>query len=32
MEKNLLKMLSEHRTLIFLIMCLCIHVFNAFIF
>ena len=25
-------MLSEHRTLIFLIMCLCIHVFNAFIF
>jgi len=32
MEKNLLKMLSEHRTLIFLIMCLCIHVFNAFVF
>ena len=32
MEKNLLKMLSEHRTVIFLIMCLCIHVFNAFIF
>ena len=25
-------MLSEHRTLIFLIMCLCIHVFNAFLF
>ena len=25
-------MLSEHRTVIFLIMCLCIHVFNAFIF
>lgn len=25
-------MLSEHRTVIFLIMCLCIHVFNAFLF
>ena len=32
MEKNLLKMLSEHRTLIFLIMCLCVHVFNVFLF
>ena len=32
MEKNLLKMLSEHRTLIFLIMCLCVHVVNALLF
>ena len=32
MEKNLLKMLSEHKTLIFLIMCLCVHVFNVFLF
>ena len=32
MQNNLLKMLSEHRTLIFLIMCLCIHIFNVFLF
>ena len=32
MQNNLLKMLSEHRTLIFLIMCLCVHVFNVFLF
>ena len=32
MQSNLLKMLSEHRTLIFLIMCLCIHIFNVFLF
>ncbi len=32
MEKNLLNMLSEHKTLIFLIMCLCVHVFNVFLF
>ena len=32
MQNNLLKMLSEHRTLIFLIMCLCVHIFNVFLF
>ncbi len=32
MQNNLLKMLSGHRTLIFLIMCLCVHVFNVFLF
>ena len=32
MWKHFLKILSEHRTLIFLIMCLCVHVFNAFLF
>lgn len=32
MQKNLLKFLSEHRTVIFLIMCLCVHVFNVFLF
>ena len=32
MPKNALKMLSEHKTLIFLIMCLCVHVFNVFLF
>ena len=32
MQNNLLKMLSEHRTLIFLIMCLCVHVVNVFLF
>ena len=32
MPKNVLKMLSEHKTLIFLIMCLCVHVFNVFLF
>lgn len=32
MQNNLLKMLSEHRTLIFLIMCLCVHVFNVFLY
>ena len=32
MQNNLLKMLSEHRTLIFLIMCLCVHIFNIFLF
>ncbi len=32
MQKNLLNKLSEHRTVIFLIMCLCVHVFNAFLF
>ena len=32
MRKNLLEKLSEHRTFIFLVMCLCIHVFNVFLF
>ena len=32
MRKNLLEILSEHRTLIFLIMCLCVHVVNALLF
>lgn len=32
MPKKFLETLSEHRTLIFLIMCLCIHVFNVFLF
>lgn len=32
MPKKFLETLSEHRTLIFLIMCLCVHVFNVFLF
>ena len=32
MPKNLIKTLSKHRTVIFLIMCLCVHVFNVFLF
>jgi len=32
MPKNFLKMLAEHKTLIFLIMCLCVHIFNTFLF
>ena len=32
MPKKFLETLSEHRTLIFLIMCLCVHIFNAFLF
>ena len=32
MPKNLINMLSKHRTVIFLIMCLCVHVFNVFLF
>ncbi|PWJ65524.1 diguanylate cyclase (GGDEF)-like protein [Fibrobacter sp. UWR4] len=32
MQKNLLRNLSEHRTVIFLMMCLCVHVFNIFFF
>lgn len=32
MPKKILENLSENRTLIFLIMCLCVHVFNVFLF
>ena len=32
MPKNFINLLSKHRTLIFLIMCLCVHVFNVFLF
>ena len=32
MPKNLINTLSKHRTVIFLIMCLCVHVFNVFLF
>ena len=32
MPKKFLETLSEYRTLIFLIMCLCVHVFNVFLF
>lgn len=32
MEKSILYKLSVHRTLIFLVMCLCVHVFNVFLF
>lgn len=32
MPKKFLETLSEHRTLIFLIMCLCVHIFNVFLF
>lgn len=32
MPKKFLETLSEHRTLIFLIMCLCVHVVNALLF
>lgn len=32
MPKKFLETLSEHRTVIFLIMCLCVHVFNVFLF
>lgn len=32
MPNNFIKVLSKHRTLIFLVMCLCVHVFNVFLF
>ncbi len=32
MPKKILENLSENRTLIFLIMCLCVHIFNVFLF
>lgn len=32
MQYKLLNRLSEHRTIIFLVMCLCVHVFNAIFF
>ena len=32
MPNNFIKVLSKHRTLIFLVMCLCVHIFNVFLF
>lgn len=32
MPNNFIKVLSKHRTVIFLVMCLCVHVFNVFLF